>query len=332
MERLTAIFFLRWQHCENSQLRSLYSKTLEPSLPAQQNEPIRIGLGERHAYKTQASFCSTLPPLTLPTCTLADASYRLAAAEAAPAVVQEFSPRRTHLYNAASETLIGSLRRSSGPSFHPDLGSRASAASPSPGPTGASVRGTPTKIQLAEPVKLLLQSLGPYAQELREDFFYRLVPYLTKVTLQQGQVLWKRGDVADAVYVLESGILRATYEFPDASDRIISESMLPGTIAGEMTFLAGSKRNATVVAERDCQAWKLSANSLAELEEKEGPKVARALRQVLLRVSAESSDGEHSIMQSYDGSSVFESCSQCAKKLRGLRLLVPVLMGHLIAG
>lgn len=68
--------------------------------------------------------------------------------------------------------------------------------------------------------------------------------------------------------------------------------MLPGTIAGEMTFLAGSRRNATVIAERDCQLWRMDVRQLADLEEKEAPAVSRALRQVLLRISAESADGE----------------------------------------
>ena len=68
--------------------------------------------------------------------------------------------------------------------------------------------------------------------------------------------------------------------------------MLPGTMAGEMTFLAGSRRNATVIAERDCQLWKMDTAALADFEEKEGAAASRAFRQVLLRVSAESTDGK----------------------------------------
>lgn len=146
-------------------------------------------------------------------------------------------------------------------------------------------------MQLAEPLRLLVQALGPYAPELKEDFFHRLVPYFTQLHVVKGHVLWLTGDVADTLYLLESGILRATYDFPDTA-RVVTESMLPGTLAGEMTFLAASKRNATVVAERDCCLWRMDAKQLADLEEKEGPATARALRQVLLRVSAESADGE----------------------------------------
>lgn len=87
----------------------------------------------------------------------------------------------------------------------------------------------------------------------------------------------------------------AIYDFPDTAQSV-TESMLPGTIAGEMTFLAGSRRNATVVAERDCVLWRMDLAQLADLEVKEGPFVARAFRQMLLRISAESADGKSKML------------------------------------
>ena len=138
---------------------------------------------------------------------------------------------------------------------------------------------------------MLMQALGPYAPELREDFFARLHPYFTRLNVKATSTLWSNGDFADTLYVLESGILRAVYDFPDTKQRI-SESMLPGTVAGEHTFLAAGRRNATVIAERDCQLWKMTSLDLKNLEEKEGHGIARSFRQILLRVSAESADGE----------------------------------------
>lgn len=154
-----------------------------------------------------------------------------------------------------------------------------------------------------------MQALGPYAPELKEDFFNRLVPYFRKIKVARGDILWQMNDMADSFYVLETGILKATYNFPSqlydtpqpngADDHLalachhaISESMLPGTIAGEMTFLAGIKRNTTVSAERDCILWKMSTKDLKALEETEGPGIARSFRQCVLRVSAESADGK----------------------------------------
>jgi sulfate permease, SulP family len=59
-------------------------------------------------------------------------------------------------------------------------------------------------------------------------------------------------------YIIETGILRAIYTFDvNANQRTMSESMLPGTVAGEFTFLSGTKRNAKVVAERDSVIWEM---------------------------------------------------------------------------
>lgn len=171
------------------------------------------------------------------------------------------------------------------------------------------------KTQWPEPVRLLMQALGPYAPELKEDFFNRLVPYFKKTKVSKGEILWQIDDVADSFYVLETGILKAVYNFPNQvlqdakapsadavhiqagsnslmSNHTVSESMLPGTIAGEMSFLAGVKRNTTVSAERECILWKMTTEDLKALEENEKPGIARSFRQCILRASAESADGE----------------------------------------
>jgi SulP family sulfate permease len=222
------------------------------------------------------------------------------AAQERPTDLEAFSPRRAHLLHVAKETLVG--KKSS-----TDATSIFSSTPPTP-TTPAKV----TKTQWPEPVRLLMQALGPYAPELKEDFFNRLVPYFRKTKVAKGQVLWQINDMADSFYVLETGILKAVYNFPNqlfdtstpsagkssgcdndlVNNHAVSESMLPGTIAGEMTFLAGIKRNTSVFAERDCILWKMSTKDLKLLEEKEGPGIARSFRQCILRVSVESADGK----------------------------------------
>lgn len=91
-------------------------------------------------------------------------------------------------------------------------------------------------------------------------------------------------------YLIESGMLRATYVFTDRSHSIV-ESMVAGTVAGEMSFLSRSKRNATVVAERDSVLWKMSVESHDELGKREGWTFARKLEQCLLAIAIEEQDG-----------------------------------------
>lgn len=85
-------------------------------------------------------------------------------------------------------------------------------------------------------------------------------------------------------------MLRATYVFTDRSHSIV-ESMVAGTVAGEMSFLSRSKRNATVVAERDSVLWKMSVESHDELGKREGWTFARKLEQCLLAIAIEEQDG-----------------------------------------
>lgn len=251
----------------------------------------------------------------------ADSPYRLAAQER-PADLEAFSPRRAHLLHAAKETLVGKKTATEPPSL----------LSSTPPSTTTPVK-PPQKAQWPEPVRLLMQALGPYAPELKEDFFNRLVPYFRKIKVAKGDILWQINDPADSFYVLETGILKAVYNFPNqlmdpseakagndlAYHHAISESMLPGTIAGEMTFLAGIKRNTTVSAERDCILWKMDTKDLKAMEENERPGIARSFRQCVLRASAESADGE---------------CLNFHPKKTKLTidLSLSVLFGHLISG
>ena len=104
---------------------------------------------------------------------------------------------------------------------------------------------------------------------------------LERHTLPQGHVLFKQGDIPDALYIIESGVLRALYRFAEHSPTI-EESMVPGTLAGELTGLSGMERNATVLVERDAVVWKLSRERLKVLE-KEQPELARVFTRLVMK-------------------------------------------------
>lgn len=68
--------------------------------------------------------------------------------------------------------------------------------------------------------------------------------------------------VDQSFYLIESGILRATYGWPSLGDSLkksteIEESMLPGTVAGDHSFLAITERNTRVVVEQDAVLWRM---------------------------------------------------------------------------
>lgn len=74
-----------------------------------------------------------------------------------------------------------------------------------------------------------------------------LAARLTLRTLRRGDILMKQGDEADALYVVASGRLAVTL---DGRRDLVSE-IGSGQPVGEIAFLTGSRRTATVVAMRD---------------------------------------------------------------------------------
>lgn len=99
--------------------------------------------------------------------------------------------------------------------------------------------------------------------------------------MPEGLVLFHQGDAPNGLYIVQSGILRATYDFAQYTSPI-EESMVPGTIAGELSMLSELPRNATVVVERQAVLWKLSREALSLLQE-EQPELARAFVQLVLK-------------------------------------------------
>lgn len=131
-------------------------------------------------------------------------------------------------------------------------------------------------------------TLAPYASDNCDDVYELLVPHLTEVILPQGAVLWETGDAPEALYFIESGILRANYLFEQEGFEF-TEAMLAGTIAGELSFLSQQRRSTTVVAEHDARLWRLDETSLSELATEDAPRF-RKLIQILLRVTSDEQD------------------------------------------
>ena len=94
-------------------------------------------------------------------------------------------------------------------------------------------------------------------------------------------MLWAQDDRADGLFIIESGLLKATYEFANPARRFV-ESMVAGTVAGELSALSDSPRNATVVVEHDAVLWKLSNVDLKRLRVEE-PELSHIFIQLVLK-------------------------------------------------
>ena len=107
-----------------------------------------------------------------------------------------------------------------------------------------------------------------------------MLPYFKRVEVPEGQLLWRCGDPPDGLYVIAAGVIRATYIWDSTNS--ISESMVAGTLAGELTGLAGMPRNADTAAEKASVLWKLSNEDWA-LFKKDQPTLAHRFVELVLK-------------------------------------------------
>lgn len=98
--------------------------------------------------------------------------------------------------------------------------------------------------------------------------FRSIIQYFSRIIVPAGHVLWKQGDSPDGLYIVESGVLRATYEFANQTQQV-EESMVPGTVAGELSALSNLPRNATCTVEHHATLWKMSLQDLDRLRREE---------------------------------------------------------------
>ncbi|KAJ9092109.1 hypothetical protein QFC21_006975 [Naganishia friedmannii] len=242
---------LEW--CENAYLTAYYSSTAM----ARREHPTTHGVD--------------FPKVSKPPFAMSDAFHN--------------SPRRTHVTAAGVSNLPDGVANSPN-HLAPVSGDHKSGSS-----RANHGQSTGSSLTLKQPLPILLQTFSDYFDDPTQnphDFFFNIVPYLSPVHTKAGETIWERDDMADALYLIESGCLRATYEYEDHCE-LIQETMVAGTVAGELTMLSASKRNATVVAERDSKLWKLDQKGLEKME-KERPEIARRFVKIVLKVANEEAD------------------------------------------
>jgi len=181
----------------------------------------------------------------------------------------ENSPRKKHIRNAGGRTIRPQMQ----PVQHQNLSPRSSGSS--------SHLDNQLQLQLREePIPTLMKTFSGYENDLLPELFVPMLSYFKRMELLEGQILWQRGDLPDGLYVIAAGVMRATYTW-DNSDSI-SESMVAGTLAGELTGLAGMPRNADVMAEKASVLWRLSNEDWA-LFKTEQPTLAHRFVELVLK-------------------------------------------------
>ncbi|PPQ66690.1 hypothetical protein CVT26_009550 [Gymnopilus dilepis] len=162
------------------------------------------------------------------------------------------SPRRSHLRDAGDRTIATEIFSETGPDVK------------------------------SEPLNTLSKAFSSYGN-VDPVLFMPISKYMQRISIPAGHVLWKQGDPSTGLYVIESGVLRAMYEF-ESPTQCFEESMVAGTLAGEMSALSDSPRNATVIAEQPSVLWKFSNDNIQRLQMEE-PELARIFIQLVLKAA-----------------------------------------------
>jgi SulP family sulfate permease len=113
----------------------------------------------------------------------------------------------------------------------------------------------------------------------------RLMKYLERREVKQGEYLMRQGDPPAEMYFVEAGLITAQLEFPDGQVLRL-RSIRGGATVGEIGLYLESVRTASVVATRPSSVYRLSAQALKEMREKDS-EVAALLHEWIARLLAE---------------------------------------------
>jgi len=114
--------------------------------------------------------------------------------------------------------------------------------------------------------------------DLTPDERARLAAELDTLSFKRGEILVRQGETADALYIVVTGRFVVTL---DGSRQPIAE-LGPGQPVGEIAFLAGGVRTATVTALRDSLVLRLGRAEFEELSAK-SPSIWRTLTVTMAR-------------------------------------------------
>ena len=149
-------------------------------------------------------------------------------------------------------------------------------------------------------------SLAPFAPD--EGSRQPWLDHLDAVALADGEVLFRQGDPADAMYLIESGELAVLLEVAGAY-RVPVRRFARGQFLGEMALYRSEVRAATVEAVGEVKLWRLTAEKLQEME-RDHPVLALALHRHVAALLSE--------RVSFSNQELKEPLARLAHALRGL--------------
>ena len=135
---------------------------------------------------------------------------------------------------------------------------------------------------MTDPAVLQGLSKSKLAVELNEEERQVLAATMTLRDLRHGEVLVREGSADDHLYVVASGVL-GVVRGAGLEEEVTLNAIRPGDVVGELSFLDGATRYASLVALSDTRVLCLSRDDLEDLLETH-PKVVYHVMRAIVRV------------------------------------------------
>lgn len=128
--------------------------------------------------------------------------------------------------------------------------------------------------------KTRLGALGRFDlfRMLTEDELAKLVPHLSHALFARGEVMTRQGAEANYLYLLVRGAATVQLVTPDGP-KVVARLQAPDYF-GEIALLTGEKRSASVVADAECECWRLERGVFKEVLQAR-PEIATELSQIV---------------------------------------------------
>jgi CRP-like cAMP-binding protein len=130
----------------------------------------------------------------------------------------------------------------------------------------------------------ILEGLGKsrLAVELNDDERRTLADAMSLRDLKHGEILVQEGSADDHLYVVVSGVL-GVVKGAGLEEEVTLNAIRPGDVVGELSFLDGATRYASLVALSDTRVLGLSRDALEGLLETR-PRVVYHVMRAIVRV------------------------------------------------
>ncbi|KAI8911753.1 sulfate transporter family-domain-containing protein [Gorgonomyces haynaldii] len=116
--------------------------------------------------------------------------------------------------------------------------------------------------ELTGPVALLIPAFGDFSG-MDYDMLALFGPQFECLTVEEGDVIYKMEDEADALYIVEQGQLGLKLS-PERGSKIV-ETLLPGTMVGSLEMFGNRPRACYLVSLTESVVWRLSKETFENI-------------------------------------------------------------------